>query len=68
MAVTLLTGRCRGTVRSPARYLYSEDTTLTGAIGAARELAVIARIGGLSGLCHCHVNTATACNTDYSAA
>lgn len=45
MAVTLLAMRCRGTIRSPARYLYSEDSTLTGAVGAARELAVIARIG-----------------------
>jgi hypothetical protein len=68
MAVTLLTGRCRGTVRSPARYLYSDDSTITGAIGAARELAVIARVGGLIGVCHSHVNIASACNTDHPAA
>jgi hypothetical protein len=48
MAVTLLFGPCRGKLRSPARYFHSEDSGLTGATGAARELAVIARVGALA--------------------
>lgn len=37
----------RGKVRSPARYFHSEDAEITGATGAVRELAVIARFGTL---------------------